>query len=1065
MNLDPEASMAAPKSPTSPLVSFFYNIRWLSTALMVALILGAIASGGKRLGKFSASVAGLGGDKEAAASAPPMVFDPSMDLWFGEGDRAVTTWYEIEDRFVAEDYIVIAIEAKDEEFGAFSRESLATIMRLTEQFLKVPGVRHVRSLTYNPWIRWGSIEDDLGSEEGLIISDLVEVDPNELTDEDIIERMVAILGAERTAERIGEARLRQVIGADADFADHIGEPLLLGTILNNPGDTSVIQVQVLRPRVDEERLIEEFNGDEAAKQIAPTLYSVAQQRQSLVGLEHLLRIEQGLAVPSAQYADLLAYVEGIEDPDAQSAAGLELIDPRFNSMAGADGVELQKYDEYAERGGILVNIASGEPAPPGFTPEARSPFSYRIAGSPLFERNFEVVGMGDSKFIPLMFLVIMALLYLVFRNLAGVLVPMAVVFGSILIMVFGNFAKGDLMNNLTMMSPNMLTAVGIADAIHLVASWAALRPKFDNKKDLIMEVMQRNALPVLLTSLTTAVGFYSLTVSHLVPVQMLGTMASFGTVMAYVLSMTMVPALLSLIPHHKTQDEAKHSMVAEFFSIPRSTRFVALILGNRGKVLAGAFALVVISFAGVSRVEIDSDFRAMFPDNNPTMTAFKWVEARMGGVGDLEMVFSGPQASGTAAPSALSADEEPRLAKLQLRRVGQLQHPDEFEPLSQEEQSELQALTAKFDAWNARRIGVSTEFLATLGKFEQRLRNEMAVPTSDLAIVTDFISPLDTLRKINQVQNKNKASAYRVPRESDVGPELREPRLYFDEWSEQWAMTPGQSGANLIAQYYLQYESGARPGESLTTQLSADRMQFRVQGRIEQATSMDHLRAINRIQAIALEEFPSISGTIDADSDTHGSVADMTLSGKTLLFARTSDLFATGFLQSMSIALLAITLLIGIVFRSVRLALISLIPNLLPIMLPLSVFGLLGVPLDGPAILVSSVALGVCVDDTIHFFTKYARGRRNGYAPQEALVQTMHESGAAMTITTVILVIGFGTLLLSDFSPNFQMGALAGVMIALAWLFDFVVTMAVLSFAGSYNVTVKVPAKAEAAAA
>lgn len=1065
MNPESNSSPALPPGEASPLVSFFYNVRWLSTALVIAVILGLMGSGANWLGNFSSTVAGLGGDEEAAESAPPLVFDPSMDLWFGEGDSAVKTWYEIEDQFVAEDFIVIAIETRDEEFGAFSRESLATIRRLTEEFLKVPGVRHVRSLTYNPWIRWGSIEDDLGSEEGLIISDLLEVDPQELEDEDIIERMVAVLGAERAAARVGEDRVRAVIGADADFADHIGEPLLLGTILNDEGDTSVIQVQVLRPLVDEEKLVEAFDGDERAMRVAPTLYSVAQQRHSLVGLEHLLRREQGLAVPSEHYEELVAHVDSIEDQDERNAARLELLDPRFNTMVGKDGVEVPKYDEYEEQDGVLVNLATGEPAPPGFTPKALSPYSYRIAGSPLFERNFEVVGMADSKYMSLMFLVIIVMLYMVFRNVTGVIVPLAVVFGSIFAMVLGGFSQGNLMNNLTMMSPNMLTAVGIADAVHLVASWVALRPHYSDRKALIMEVMERNALPVLLTSITTAVGFYSLTVSHLVPVKMLGSSASFGTIMAYALSMTLVPAMLSLVPHHKPEQKVRHSKVAELFSIPRSKKFVAAILAHRGKVLVGALVLVVTSVIGVTRVQIDSDFRAMFPDDNPTMTAFNWIEARMGGVGDLEMVFTGPQELGEAPPPELTPEEEQRLAELQLRELGAQQSPDEFTALSSAELEELEALNQKFADWNARRIGVSTEFLATLGKFEQRLRSEMAVPTSDLAIVTDFISPLDTLRKINQVQHENKASAYRVPREGDVGAELREPELYFDEWSEEWTMIPGQTGSNLVAQYYLQYESGARPGESLTTQLSADRTQFRVQGRIQQATSMDHIKAFNRIQQIAMEEFPSISGRIEEDSESHGSVADMTLSGKTLLFARTSDLFANGFLQSMSIALFAITILIGIVFRSVRLALISLIPNLLPIMVPLSVFGLLGVPLDGPAILVSSVALGVCVDDTIHFFTKYVRGRRKGYSPEDALVQTMHQSGAAMAITTFILVIGFGTLLLSDFSPNFQMGALAGVMIILAWIFDFVVTLAVLSFAGSYNVTVQAPAPAEAAAA
>ncbi len=106
---------------------------------------------------------------------------------------------------------------------------------------------------------------------------------------------------------------------------------------------------------------------------------------------------------------------------------------------------------------------------------------------------------------------------------------------------------------------------------------------------------------------------------------------------------------------------------------------------------------------------------------------------------------------------------------------------------------------------------------------------------------------------------------------------------------------------------------------------------------------------------------------------------------------------------------------------------------------------MIGVPLDGPAILVSSVALGVCVDDTIHFFTKFVRARRAGKTIEDSLVYSMTQAGGALTITTVVLIIGFATLLLSDFTPNFMMGTLATLMIGLAWALDFIVTPALLS--------------------
>jgi len=1038
-------------APASPFAALLYRWRWLSSAAALLFVFGAFGLGIRRVGWFSASVAGLGGDASAEAGQP-LIFDPSMDIWFGEKDEAVTTYYEIEDRFVAEDYVMVTFEATGDELGVFSRESLGAIARLTESFLAVPGVRHVRSLTYNPWIRWGLIEDELGSEEGLIISDLIEVDPESLGDSDIVERMIAVLGARRTADRLGEQRVRDVIGADADLDEFIGEPLLLGTILNEAGTTTTIQVQVLRPHIDEARLADAFGEDQGAIGAAMNLYGVSEQRKALAGIEHLLRVEQGLDVPTPGHARLSAWVEGLTNGEERDARRFDLADPTTNFMLDAEGQPVRKFHRYVEDGAGYQDRGGEDGAlAAAFQPQPRSSFDFRVGGMPRFERNFEEVGMGDAKFIPLMFLVITLVLLSIFRSFVGVAVPLVVVFGAILAMVGTNFSIGRLMNNLTMMSPNMLTAVGIADAIHLVASWAALRSKISGKQELIIEVIRRNALPVFLTSLTTAVGFYSLTVSELAPNRMLGEMASMGTLFAYLLSMTLVPALLSLVPH-KGAAKAGRSRLAEFFTVGRSEAFVGGVIRRRGLLLGAGTVLFVVSLIGLTKVEIDSDFRLMFPDDNPTMSDFHWIEARMGGVGDLEIVFSGP--GGEDVAPALTRAEEERLEGLRLRAEGLARSEASFEPFSEAESSEYTTLLAKQEAFEKRRIGVSPAFLASLEGFERRLREEMGTPDSPLTIITDLISPLDTLRKMNQVQNENAAAAYRVPRETDVPEELREPRLAFDEWTEEWQFTPPQTGSSLVAQYYLQYENGARPGESLTTQLSADRTQFRVQGRVEQASSVEQLAAFERIEEIARAEFPQIAGgpsSMGATAVADGELANMTLSGKTMLFSRTPQVFARGFIESMALALAAITILIGLVFRSVRLAVVSLIPNVLPIVIPLSAFGLLGIPLDGPAVLVSSVALGVCVDDTIHFFTKFVRGRNSGRSPEDALARTMHESGAAMTITTVVLIIGFGTLLLSDFKPNFQMGTLAGLMIGMAWIADFVFTTAVLSFSAAYG--------------
>ena len=283
-----------------------------------------------------------------------------------------------------------------------------------------------------------------------------------------------------------------------------------------------------------------------------------------------------------------------------------------------------------------------------------------------------------------------------------------------------------------------------------------------------------------------------------------------------------------------------------------------------------------------------------------------------------------------------------------------------------------------------------------------------------------------------------------MPGPDDVAPDAREPRLDFDPISEEPVYIPAQDAASLAAQYYLQYENGAKPAENLSTLITADRRGFRLRARLRQAPALEQQAAFARIREIAEAEFPALAGTPEQVRDGEA-MATLTLTGKLFLFAGMVQRFSYSFIQSMSLALIVITIMIGFIFRSAALGLLSLIPNVLPLVLPLGVFGLMGWSLDGPAVLVVSVALGICVDDTIHFFTKFTRARSRGLGIEPALQAAFREVGAALTMTTLILVLGFGVLATSQFRPNSMMGKLALVMIGLAWVADFIVTPALLA--------------------
>ena len=174
-------------------------------------------------------------------------------------------------------------------------------------------------------------------------------------------------------------------------------------------------------------------------------------------------------------------------------------------------------------------------------------------------------------------------------------------------------------------------------------------------------------------------------------------------------------------------------------------------------------------------------------------------------------------------------------------------------------------------------------------------------------------------------------------------------------------------------------------------------------------------------------------------------LATLSVSGKTVLQDQSGLVIAHGYTRSLAVALAVISALIGLVFRSVRYALMSLLPNVFPILVPLGILGMLGIPLDGPAIVACSIALGVCVDDTIHLFWRFREAERKGLSSEAAIGYAIAECGNALTITSIVLVLGFSVLFLSDFSPNFYIGALGTTMITLAWAADFLVTPAVLA--------------------
>ncbi len=916
-------------------VFFLYRFRWPLTAAALAVVVAAVSAGAVRLGAFSDRITAL--DEAPGADPPPRIFDPRTDIWFDSEDSGLRAYYAIEDQFVAEDLVSIAFEERDEPWGVFSIKSLTAIAELSDAIAAIPNVRNVRSLTTNPWIRWGRASTE---EEGLLIGDLFEKAPASYSEEQRLERMIAVLGAERAASVAGEDSVRALIGPDAQFSDYIGEPRLRGAVVSEDGHSAALLVQILRPRAPPERLAAAFADDPAGGEVGPTIRVMEKQRDALDAIEAVLAAEER--------------------------------------------------------------------------------YELHLAGLPLFEREFLRVGLSDMAFVGMMFAVIGAVLLLIYRRVSAVVVPLMVVFASVIGMMGTVWAAGDLINNLTAIAPVMITAIGVADAVHLVTAYFLIRHRFESRDALIREVLRTNTLPVFLTSVTTAVGFFSLVTSELLPIRQLGYTAGVGTIFAYMLSITMVPALLSLLPMPKKGVAAPSLGAAppsaNSLQSSLARRWTGWISARRAMIVVSTIAVAVVTAVGLGKLEITSDIRLMFPDDNAVIRDLHWTEARIGGGSDLDIVFYAPEsdAEATGAPE---------------------------------------------------RVAASERFLSQVDAFQRRVEDEASHEDSPLWVLTNFDSALAVLRKIHQVQNEDDAEYFRVPAENDISEDARLPVELYDDVLEETVTIPGQDASTLIAQYYIQYENGAKPSENLSSFVSADRRGFRIAARTRTAPSTTLLAAFARLREILTTEFPELAGSPEALARGEALTSVM-FSGKQYLFTNMFRTFSNTLIVSLGLALSVITILIGFVFRSVRIAAVSLIPNVLPLLVPLGAMGLLGIPLDGPAVLVVTVALGVCVDDAIHFLTKYTKNRKKGLPVDESFNATFEQVGAALTWTTVILTLGFTVLAFSNFRPNMLVGLLGAIMIALAWVADLLVMPAFLSFLDSEREPVRqaIPDLAGAAA-
>lgn len=559
--------------------------------------------------------------------------------------------------------------------------------------------------------------------------------------------------------------------------------------------------------------------------------------------------------------------------------------------------------------------------------KARHPgLDVRATGMAFVNDAFMETSIRDmGVMLPLMLLVMLAAMALMLRSTLATLAVAAVIASSAALSMAIAGWFGYPLSPTSVAAPMIVLTVAIADGVHVVlATMVELRNGL-SKRDALIHSLQHNLEAITYTWLTTVVGFLCLNSSDAPPVLHLANMASFGVTMAFGFSITLLPALLMLLPV-RAPKAAKESR-ARLFGV-----LGGFVMTHRRLVLA-ITAVVTVGFGFLaSRLETNDAFIGYFDEAVPFRQDIDFAMKRLSGVYRLEFQL-GAGDTGVTEPAYL----------------------------------------AKVDA---------------------------------------FSTWLEQQPEVQHVYGLNHVLA-RVYQVTSAGPRRLPPTR--------------EEAAESLLLYSLNLPAGIDLSDRVTIDQTSSRLTVTV-------------RDMSTRQMTAFAQ--RAEGWLDTNAPK--SMASRA-TGPVVIFSALSERNARGMVQGDLLSLVLISLCMVLVLRSLKLGLLSVVPNLIPIVVGYGLWFVAVGQLNVVGTIAGSIALGIIVDDTIHFLTRFrAATEVRGVTPEAAMKSTLEHVGPAMLSTSLVLVLGFGVLTLSHFQMTSHLGWLTALIVGLAPFADLVVAPALV---------------------
>lgn len=557
--------------------------------------------------------------------------------------------------------------------------------------------------------------------------------------------------------------------------------------------------------------------------------------------------------------------------------------------------------------------------------------SFHLGGTPVLRSAYIYFAkLNVIIFTPISIVVLITVLALTFRSAMGVVLPLAVVLSSTILSV-GLMTIADVpINLLTNALPTIILVVGVSDSIHLIVKYKEEYHRNRDQRQALAITVRKMASACFYTSITTAVGFGSLFTSSNKVIRQFGVMAAAGVMMAYVVTITLLPAVLSLL---KPLKERQHRSLHEGRLADSLGRLTEFLIRRPRSVLAGGLVTTFLFAVGIAFIQQEYFFMQDLNETTDVQRAYRYLDEHLGSAVPFEVEITSRGGRPVTDPAVLR----------QIDRIA------------------------------------------------ERLR---AVPE-----VGKVLSTADFVKEMNRLVEGGDAAAFRIP-------ETRE----------------------AVAQELLLYSLGST--DPTASYMTVDAAHARISARTPDMGQ----RKFHEITAL-MESF--VAREIDPD-------LQVIFTGAGPMIVVLVDRLVADMVSSLLSAFLIIAAIMYLEFRSVSLALLSMIPNVMPLALIAGIMGFAGIALSPATAVTFCVALGIAVDDTIHFLVRFRREYETDHAWGDAVRRTMRGTGRAMVFTSVVLALGFMVLATSSFTANRHFGMLSALLMVAALFADLLVTPALL---------------------